>query len=196
MVQPIFVPILDTPRLRLRSLQMDDAARLTELLQDPVIHQWTLNLPWPYMIDHARQFIELQQDIPQAPVSYVWGLCKRGSAELIGVIGLHDIVPVHGRANLGYWMGEQYRGHGYTTEATRRVVAWAFEIAGLHRVQADYFPGNDASAMVMKKSGMHSEGILREYVCKNGRYRDVISMSVVRSDTTWKRSVELEGAGV
>lgn len=181
---------LESKRLILRPLQTTDAEAMTTLLQDPVIARWTLRLPWPYTLDDARHFIALQTDDEHAGMALNWGIVERVSDRLTGVVGLHGIDTAAGRAELGYWMGEPYRGKGYTTEAARRIVSWAFETAGFERIQATYFVGNDASATIMRKIGMTHEGLLRGYARKYDHLHDVHLYAVLRDDSSWMSTKE------
>ncbi len=185
--------VLETPRLRLRSLQIEDAESLTALLQDPVIARWTASIPWPYTIEDARSFISMKMAEQDLPTGYVWGIIDKSSNVIMGTVGLHDPNFVRGRAELGYWIGEEFRGHGYTTEAARRVLSWAFEDAGFERIQATYLPGNDASAGVMRNIGMQQEGVLRGYGSKNDQPVDLVLNAVLRTDTTWSSTATQMG---
>ncbi len=135
------IDALETPRMILRPYRMDDAERLTELLQDPEIHRWTNSIPFPYTLADAREFLDIREKEDATGASFVWAMTDRASGTMIGAIGLHDVNPTSGRAELGYWLGAAYRGSGYTTEAARRVISWCFEFAGFHRIQATYLPG-------------------------------------------------------
>src|SRR5262249_33045768 len=78
--------------------------------------------------------------------------------ELIGGATLNAVVRgVFDNAYLGYWIDAGYGGRGLMTEAVRRVVAYAFERAGLHRVQAAVMPRNAASIRVLQKAGFREE---------------------------------------
>jgi ribosomal-protein-alanine N-acetyltransferase len=177
-----------TRRLVLRPFELDDAERLTELLQDEEIHRWTGSIPSPYMIDDAIAFLSKREAEEREGSSFVWAITVRGDGSLIGAIGLHDIDDLSARASLGYWIGCDFRGHGFVTEAARRVIAWSFEVGGLHRVQAIYFPGNMNSAAVMRSIGMREEGLLRGYTFKSGEPRDVYMNAILRTDAGWVAS--------
>ena len=195
MKEPIRISALETRRLRLRPLRMEDAEAITALLQDPEIDRWTKRLPWPYTLQDARSFISRQQEDEQATAAVNWGIVEAETDAFTGMIGLHDIERIASRAELGYWMGEPYRGRGYATEAARRVIAWAFELAGFHRIQASHFPGNEASAAVMRNAGMTFEGVLRGYTAKNDRWLDAHLFAVLRDDEAWTRSIEQDRHG-
>jgi ribosomal-protein-alanine N-acetyltransferase len=179
------IEVLETPRLILRPYTLDDAQRLTDLLQDPEIHRWTANIPFPYTLDHAREFLTRCEADNASGASFVWAITDRDSGDVIGAMGLHDVVPDRGHAELGYWLGEAYRGNGYATEAARRVISWCFEVGEFHRIQATYLPGNQASAGVMRNIGMREEGLLRGYGFKNGEHHDLYLQAILRDDPTW-----------
>lgn len=185
MNKDIRISVLESPRLLLRPLQSGDAEALTALLQDPTIAQWTNSIPWPYSIDDARSFIASRTQADERGESFVWAMCIKETSQLAGTIGFHDLHLDRGRAELGYWIGESFRGRGYTTEAAKRVLSWAFETAGFDRIQATYMPGNEASSAVMRKIGMQPEGLLRGYGFKNGEHLDLHLQAVLRGDSTW-----------
>lgn len=188
------IEVLETPRLILRPYILADAEQLTELLQDPEIHRWTSSIPYPYTLEHARHFIAQREAENVSGESFVWAITDRESGEILGAMGLHDVVKESGRAELGYWLGERYRGLGITTEAARRVISWCFEVGELHRIQATYFPGNQASAGVMRNIGMREEGYLRGYGFKNGEHQDLYLQAILRDDPTWLSTADqLEG---
>ncbi len=193
MDEGISIERMETPRLILRPLEMTDAGALTALLQDPEIARWTLRLPWPYTIDDARSFISRQSAGDSAPEAVNWAIVEKATGALTGMIGLHDVEWQSRRAEIGYWMGESFRGKGYTTEAARRVVSWAFETGKLERIQATHFPGNEASAGVMRKIGMAPEGVMRGHAYKNGQFHDSHLYAVLRSDSTWMTTMEQGG---
>lgn len=184
------IDVLPTRRLLLRPYDMEDAERLTELLQDPEIHRWTSAIPFPYTLAHAQDFLEQRAIEDAAGTSFVWAICLADGGEVIGAMGLHEVQPAHSKAELGYWIGEAFRGQGYATEAARRVIAWCFEVGEFHRIQATHFPGNQGSARVMRSIGMQQEGYLRGYGFKNGEPIDVYLHAILRTDPSWVTSVD------
>jgi RimJ/RimL family protein N-acetyltransferase len=54
---------------------------------------------------------------------------------------------------LGYWLGRDYWGKGYATEAGRRVIRHAFEDLGSKAVWCCYYEGNERSKRVQEKLG-------------------------------------------
>jgi RimJ/RimL family protein N-acetyltransferase len=62
----------------------------------------------------------------------------KGDGRLIGTIGLRDIDPEHSQAEMGLWIGVEWWGCGYATEAAGAVVRFAFNGLNLNRVYAHH----------------------------------------------------------
>lgn len=172
---------LETDRLVLRGLRLDDAAVIRELAGQRDIAITTLNIPHPYPDGAAAEFIKQTQKAMLADTGYTFAITRKPEEHLIGCIGLR-LRPDHDCAELGYWMGKPYWSKGYTTEAARRVLQFAFEALGLNRVHASYFIHNRASARVMQKIGMTYEGTLRQHYKRWGEFIDVGVYGILRAD--------------
>jgi [ribosomal protein S5]-alanine N-acetyltransferase len=75
-------------------------------------------------------------------------------------------------AYLGWSLDEAHGGRGFASEAVRLLIDFAFEDAGLHRVQAAVIPRNVASLRVAEKVGLRKEGFARRYLKINGVWED------------------------
>jgi ribosomal-protein-alanine N-acetyltransferase len=77
-------------------------------------------------------------------------------------------------AHLGYWVGQDANGRGVATEAVRQVLATAFDIHGLHRVQAGTLLHNAGSQKVLSRNGFEEIGRARRYLKIAGEWQDHI----------------------
>ena len=68
------------------------------------------------------------------------------------------------------------------TEAARAVIKFGFETLGLHRMEASFMKGNEASLRVMEKLGMTFEGYLRDCMFVKGEYKTIGKCSVLREE--------------
>lgn len=107
---------------------------------------------------------------------------RDGSREtLVGGITLSNIRRRAAQfANLGYWMGQDFAGKGYMTEAVRLVVAYAFDSLLLHRVHAAFLPHNMASRRVLEKNGFKEEGYAENYLQIDGKWADHVLFGLTR----------------
>jgi len=173
---------LQTERLILRRPALDDAEAITQLISHPDIARNTLQIPYPYTLEDAHDFLSSNVEATWDSVTdnRTFAITRQSDGALIGMCGVHP--QGWDRAEIGYWLGADYWGNGYTTEAARRLIRYGFEELGLYRVQASYFAWNNASRRVMEKAGMQYEGMLRGYFVKNGDPIDAGMCAIIRPD--------------
>ena len=110
-------------------------------------------------------------------------LVLRGDPDerVVGVANLSNIVRGAFQAgHLGYRVDVELEGGGYMFEALERLVAFAFEDLGLHRVMANYRPENTRSGRLLARLGFEREGYARRYLHIDGDWRDHVLTARVR----------------
>ncbi len=175
------LPTVQTRRLLLRKLRMDDAADIFEYGRDPEV---TRHLMWdPHRtIDDSREFLHWVLELYRRGEVAPWGIELRTEGRVVGTIGYHYWNRQHARAELGYSLARPYWGQGLMTEAARAAVDFGFRVMGLNRVEARCVPENTASARVMVKCGMRYEGTLREMDFRKGTFDDMLIYSILRRE--------------
>jgi ribosomal-protein-alanine N-acetyltransferase len=176
-------PILETERLRLRPFTMADAPTVQLLAGAREVAATTINIPFPYADGMAESWITTHPDLWRQGRGVICAIDSVAEVRLIGATGLRIDVGQR-RAELGYWIGRHWWGRGYATEASRALVAWAFERLGLQRIFARHFASNPASGRVLEKIGMRREGVLRRHVIKWGRFEDIVLYGVLADEFT------------
>lgn len=175
------LPALETARLALRKLRLDDAADLFAYARDPEVARYT---SWPAHRTVADAEAFLERVVPRygTPAGLSWGIVRRGEDRLIGTIGLGDWQPQHARAEVMFALARPHWGRGYMPEAARAVLVYGFMALGLNRVLGMCVVANAASARVMEKVGLRYEGTLREYTYFKGQYDDLKVYAILRAD--------------
>jgi ribosomal-protein-alanine N-acetyltransferase len=110
---------------------------------------------------------------------YAFAVVHSNAETLIGSIELRVVSREHRRGEIGYVLAHEWWGHGYATEATRRLLAFGFNELGLHKICATCDPENRASVAVLTKNGMQQEGVLREHIYVRGQWRDRLLVSII-----------------
>ena len=114
---------------------------------------------------------------------YVFGIFRGDDGALAGRIAFsHVSRAAWQNAVLGYFVDEEQNGRGYATEAARLAVRFAFEHAGLHRVQAGVMPRNERSVRVLTKAGFRQEGVALRYLEIGGVWEDHIIFAITREE--------------
>jgi len=174
-------PTLETERLRLRPFAPSDAPTVQLLAGAREIAATTINVPFPYRDGMAEAWIATHPDMWKNGTGMICAIDSKAEVRLIGATGLR-IEVAQRRAELGYWIGRHWWGQGFATEASRALVAWAFERLGLQRVFARHFASNPASGRVLEKIGMRREGQLRRHIIKWGRFEDIVMYGVLADE--------------
>jgi [ribosomal protein S5]-alanine N-acetyltransferase len=176
--------VMETERLVLRPLITDDAAAVAALAGRREIADTTISIPHPYSEERAVEWIATHT-VRSGGKELVFAITLRKSGSLIGSMGLRDIDTEHSQAEMGFWIGLDWWGQGFATEAGRAVIRFAFEQLNLNRVHAHHMVRNPASGRVLARIGMKREGVLRQRVKKWGVFEDVVVMAILRNE--WVR---------
>jgi len=174
-------PELVTQRLILRKLQVSDYADMYEYSR---LEEVTRYLLWdPHPDEHyTLRYLDSLQVQYRNGMCYDWGVVWRENGKLIGTCGFTSFDLPNNRAEVGYVINPAYRGRGVAPEALMAVLDFAFNELKIHRVEAKYINGNDASRRVMEKCAMTFEGILRSYLYVKREYRDVGICSILADE--------------
>ena len=110
-------------------------------------------------------------------------ICESGTDKPLGSVYIRDIDRKHKKAEYGIFIGESAaRGRGLGTAAAKLMLRYCFEEEGLNRVYLRALADNEQAIRSYEKAGFRQEGYLREDVCIDGIYRDVVWMAVLAND--------------
>ncbi|HTL38319.1 MAG TPA: GNAT family protein [Kofleriaceae bacterium] len=175
-------PTLETERLALRELRMEDAHAIAMRAGDKDVARFLIAVPSPYPVALAARWITARIAWWPQGRGVTLAITKRATPnELLGTVSLRRYARDR-RAELGYWLGMDAWGQGYATEAADALVDLGFSRLGLSRIYAQVLDGNDASCRVLEKLGMLSEGVRRAHVRKGKRLCDVHLFGMLRDE--------------
>lgn len=104
----------------------------------------------------------------------------RATGRYTGEVVLNDLNPVDRACNFRIVLFyDRNRGRGLGTEATRLILAHAFETVGLHRVELSVYSFNPRARRVYDKVGFVYEGTKRDALCWDGEWIDADTMSIL-----------------
>ena len=151
------IPDLSTDRLLLRGVtEADVEAYERHFIDYEVVRHLAAAVPWPYPAGGVRAFIRDQVIPTQGRDRWVWGLHRKDAGGLIGAIDLWR----EGRPeNRGFWLGRDFWGRGYMTEAVVRVTDFAFQDLGFERLVFTNAVGNRRSHDIKARTGATLVGV-------------------------------------
>jgi len=166
----------------LRPVELSDLKQLLNI-NDPEVRQ---NLLSVFPLNQVREE-EWVKGLYSSQKDVVFGVVPMGEEKLIGTTGLHGIDWVNRVAEFGIAITDKnYWNMGLGTEATQLTLKYAFEFLNLNRVSLRVYEYNKRAIHVYEKCGFVHEGRLRKARYLNGKYHDVLIMSVL-SDEYFRR---------
>lgn len=141
---------IETARLRLRRLEPADAPVVAELLDDWEVVRNTSNIPFPYSIETAVDFVAKVAEETAGGRALVFAVEERLTGRMIGCIGSSI---AEGRAEIGYWLGRDFWNRGYAGEALARCLRLLFDDFAVEEAWASVLPGNAGSRRLLDKAG-------------------------------------------
>jgi len=187
---PKAFPKLFGTLVNLREILINDAQDITHLLMNYNVSKHLWEIPNPYSIDDALEFIKCANSDFNTLKALHFAIesktipRSRNNLKFVGTISVKNIDLVNKKADLGYWIGEQYWGRGIATECLKLIIDYAFSAElGLKQLCAYVFPENKASIRVLEKNGMNKVGVVNEYHKLSGRDRtSFIYVTIRHSD--------------
>ncbi len=182
MMRPAFTP-LTTERLSLRPWQATDAAALHRLLNDWEVIRTLAVVPFPYSRELADGWVASSAQRLVDGVAYQLAITgtEKDTELLIGGIGLRlNVAERH--AELGYWVGRAYWGHGVASEAAARLMRWALANLDIDRIEASAATDNAASITVLRRIGFRHVGEGMQMSVAQGAQRKVLRFEATRAD--------------
>ena len=171
---PAFQP-LRTERLTLRPLRPEDAADLHRLVNDWEVAKTLARVPFPYPRSLADDWIASTREQMAAGTAWhlaIVGIEHAGEAQerevLVGCIGLTRNAARR-EAELGYWVGRRFWGHGVGPEAAGRLASWALAHLDIDRLVASTLLDNARSRTLLTRIGFRETGEgVQDFVSRGG----------------------------
>ena len=147
------MPVLETPRLRLEFLTLDDAAFMLALLNEPSFLE-NIGDRGVRTLGQARDYLRVGALASYAEHGY--GLYRVDAVSTGEATGICGLVRREGldHADIGFAFFPRFWGQGYAVESATAVKTWALGDLGLDCLLAITNPGNTGSIRVLEKIGL------------------------------------------
>ena len=145
--------MFETARLLVRKFREEDAWPLYENHRDEEVRKW---FPNECYADEAEALdaIRFYADCVDAGrLPFVLAVELKETGELIGDTGVSEVDGKPEETEIGYCIGEKYRGKGYASELLEAISGFVFSLFGVRTIYGRVVHGNAASARVLEKNG-------------------------------------------
>lgn len=168
-------------RVSLHTVEEDDLEFLNRNVNDPRVRR-PLTSADPANMAQSEEFFE---DVVSDDDGVHLLICvdgDDGDPEPVGDIALFKVHDRTRWAEIAIAIAPEYWGNGYGTEASERLVEYAFDERNLHRLQARVMASNEASRRIWEKLGFELEGRLRENQFDGGEYVDTLYFGLLEHE--------------
>ena len=156
----------------------------------PVVTGWYQSVEFMRLFDTiparprtAEYVAQWMDEAEKSPNVFSFGVRIVDGGKLIGLVEVEDILWAHGVGSLSVGIGDPaYRGGGYGSEAIALVLRFAFHEINLHRVQLNVYRYNERAIAAYEKLGFVREGVLREFLNRDGQRHDVFVYGLLRRE--------------
>lgn len=163
---------LRSERIILRAPEPEDLEVMYRMENLP--EMWAVsNVTVPYSRYVLRQYIENCRNDIYADNEIRLMIQLVATGEVVGTVDLIDFNPLHGRAEAGIAILEEYRRHGYAHEALELLCNYAFGHLHLHQLYAYVAVDNTASLALFEACGFRHKIILEHWLRSENGYKDV-----------------------
>jgi RimJ/RimL family protein N-acetyltransferase len=150
------LPEIQTERLRLAALAIDDAPALQVVTDDPAITGLIDFLHSPFTLSDAQALIAQDGDGRDRFIGVWHRAADDETSRLIGTVGTHLCDP--DRIEIGYWIASAMHGRGYGREAVEGVLTLLRQEFPDRRIIAECRRENTASWHLLLRAGFHPTG--------------------------------------
>ena len=147
-------PILQTDRLVLRELNVNDSKSFYELNQNQNVIKYTGDTSFEN-ITEAENFLRNYNDYEMNGFGR-WAVIDKSSGEFLGWCGLKYVREID-ETDIGFRFFEKYWNRGFATESAMACLKYGFEKLNLKTVFGRAMAENTASIKVLEKIGMKYE---------------------------------------
>ncbi|MEP7226898.1 MAG: GNAT family N-acetyltransferase [Gemmatimonadales bacterium] len=152
--------VLQTERLSLRWMSLDDAEFIVELLNDASFLRFVGDKGVRTTEDAGRYILTGPMDSYERHGFGLWMVELRGTKTPIGICGLLKRETLSD-VDIGFAFLPQYRSKGYAYESAAAVMKYGRKVLGLGRIVAITNEDNTDSIRVLEKIGMSLDRMIR-----------------------------------
>lgn len=144
--------MLKSDRLILKTPTLADAPDMAKFLNRKDTAHMMSHVPHPYTLDDAQNFITRTTE---AIDDKIFNGIYDYNDNFMGIV---SIIPRPNGDDIGYWLGREYWGNGFMTEACSLTISEYFATTGKSELFVSHFLLNDKSKSVVQKLGFEYVG--------------------------------------
>ncbi|MGE3706202.1 MAG: GNAT family N-acetyltransferase [Vicinamibacterales bacterium] len=179
------LPVLTSQQVVLRELRLSDAASLFAMLTTEEVSRFIS--PPPSTAEGFERFIAWTHRQRAAGTYVCFAVTLKGFDTAIGIFQVRELEAGFGTAEWGFAIGSPFWGTGVFQAGAELVTSFAFEVLGVHRLEARAAVRNGRGNAALQKVGAVQEAVLRKSFLRNGEYLDQVLWAILEDDWQFRR---------
>ena len=179
-----------TERLTLKPHTQNSLVWLNTTFNDPQEDYFSGDDPpkeRPETLEETQKLLDRILNRPPDADIIDYAIHKKDNDEMIGcgMIALMNRYNRHCMLGIGLGWNRGNWGRGYASEALQAIITYCFKELEMNRIGAEIYEFNAPSIKLFESNGFQLEGRLRQYIFKDGVYKDELLYSLLRED--WEK---------
>ena len=186
------VPVLRSGKVTLRELESSDAQALWAFITSDEVTRYLT--PPPSTVEGFERFIEWSRQQRAVGLQTSLAVLIEGFDSPVGLFQLRQLEPGFVTAEWGFAIGSAFWGTGVFRTGAELMMHLAFDVVGVHRLEARACLRNTRGNAALKKLGAVQEGVLRRSVVRNGEHQDQVLWTVLQEE--WRQAKVIWGGEI
>ena len=157
------IPRLETERLVLRAITLDDRFAVFENYSDPDVAKWFFDQPYT-QIEQADQIVHEFIEKSTEGKGMAWAILLKESGEFIGTCSYENF-DAKLQGEIGFDLTKKYWGHGYMIEALSAIITYGFAVLDLAKIKAHTYSHNARARRVLDRLGFSVDSVRENSHC-------------------------------
>ncbi len=168
-------------KVKLRAYDEKDTKIVWQLINNESIRE-TLCAEgiFPYSYESEKNFINHAMNCNNELFNFA--IEDLESRELVGGCGINSVDRKNSVASIGIWIGKKYQNKGFGSDSMRILCKFIFEELNFNKIKLNVYEFNNSGRRCYEAVGFIQEGVLREELFRYGKYNNVISMGLFRTE--------------
>ncbi len=179
------LPVLAGTTFTLRELRMEDAPSLLAMLSTEEVARFIS--PPPTTVQGFERFIAWTHREREAGHYACFAVVPQGLTSAVGIFQVRALEPGFATAEWGFALGSAFWGNGMFAQGAGLVLDFAFDVIGVHRMEARAAVANGRGNGALRKIGAVQEGVLRHSFVRSGQPHDQVLWGILAEDWRLQR---------
>ena len=172
--------MIEGKQIYLRAMEMEDMECFRDMINDPRVSQNVVG--WSFPVSKREQMQWYERAVGDKK-NLRFTVVLKENDQPVGMVTLSSLDWQNRSATHGIKLHPDCpKGRGIATDAVMTLMQYAFDEAGLHRLDGSWIDFNEASQKLYLKCGWSIEGIKKEAIYRSGGFHDLYVVGILEED--------------